>query len=301
MKFNLYSLLIFSTLLLPCTAFADDCEQLDKNKDWKTGISQIQNMFESGDYDSVLQKGEELSYICPRSPFLNYYIGAAYKEKGDLENAAVYLEIAGDSTNEFATTADMLQKIFYARYEAEHADRSESAVEALKKENAALIAEREQNAKAVDEIKQSISTCQSTELENRANDALRKGFADLELALDYGVNMWAGIGTGIAGIIVTTVGGVLIAKSDKYSHTGYHEAYLTENEAAKYDRAAGTVIMQDYKINGGYIAGWTLLGVGITATMTGAILAGVYGYNITHFDSYAIGIAPNGISFGMTF
>ncbi len=311
---TLFPVSFLMALLLAGNAFADDCENLGSNQQWKDGLYEVKASLENGNYDAVLLKGEELSFICSRSPKLNYYIGSAYAAKNDFENAKVYFEIAGDSTYEFATTPELSKDIFYGRYEAEHPERTEAAVKALTDERDLYA----QKVKALEEQQKSVKNGgeqnrNAADAEKNSNENQQENTSLLEQMscrtlgafdqiYDYGIPMWTGIGVALVGAVVTTVGGVLIAKMDKYEHTGYHEEVLNEREAAQYGRVAGLVNIQDYKVGGGYIAGWTLLGVGITATITGTILAGIYGYKLSHFDeSYSFGIAPNGVSFGMTF
>jgi hypothetical protein len=296
--------LIVSTMFLALPANAEECEGLGDNPDWQNGMNAIRDAFDKADYDAVLLKGEDLSFICSRSPKLNYYIASAHAAKGSYSDAAAFFEIAGDATRDFETAPDLVQKIYYGRYEAEHPERSEAAVTALTQENESLRKERTLLSKTNESLEKQMAAVRShsgaTPSGDSSDDAARICLTD-KLADDK-AGLWTGVGVGAGGIVLTIVGSVLVTKMDKYKHTGFHEEQLDAAEAAKYGRQAGSVRVQDYKVSEGYVAGWTLLGAGIAFTVTGAVLSGIYGYKVSHDeDRFALGISPFGASFGMTF
>lgn len=86
----------------------------------------------------------------------------------------------------------------------------------------------------------------------------------MNMADSYKTMMWTGVGVGGGGILMTVIGGVLIGVMDVAKDPG--------------ELKSG----EDYKIlklNNGYVAGWTMLGIGIGLTAVGAALAGYGGYS----------------------
>ncbi len=77
---------------------------------------------------------------------------------------------------------------------------------------------------------------------------------------DYKTPMWIGIGIGIGGIVMEGVGAALIATTEPVNF---------KRDTPKYTE------------NTSHVFGWTLVGIGTALTVTGAILAGIYGYKYT--------------------
>ena len=305
----------FLTASLFCaTAWADDCENLKNNMEWTAGMGQLQLEFNNKDYDAVIARGEDLSYLCARSPELNYFIGKAYAAKGSNDEALVYLGIAGDSIADFQSSPDLVRDIYYARYEIEHPNTGSGNLNAIKGDMNAL---QNENAR----IKQDNKTCQDNlaalKKDNSAIqdklEALKKDSSAcpqvettcpqcpqtdssaIPLAITgdttvlkktYSDLFWAGLGVGIGGVALTSVGGGLVGTVKKYTHEGI-------------DASTGN---HKYKIAPGYITGWTFIGAGLAATVTGFALATVYGIKLNHLnEDVSLNISPMGFDFSVKF
>ena len=96
-----------------------------------------------------------------------------------------------------------------------------------------------------------------------------------------------------AGLVLTITGGVLVSNSKKIENTG---APSTEKSG--------------FAIRKSYVAGWTLLGAGLVATVGGTVLTGIAGYRYNRLDtngdgekneSVSFSVMPTAVSFEMTF
>lgn len=307
---TLASAVFFLTNIICASALADDCENLKTNREWTAGMRQIRADYNNKNYDVVLSRGEELSYHCARSPELNYYIGKSYEAKGLKDDALVYLGIACDSAADFETSPEIVRDIYYSRYELEHPDTSLASVNALKQENARIKHENKLFQEQIEALREYNSTLSNTSVQSESESSsspviqetisVSNSLNTLEDA--YTGIMWAGIGIGIGGAVITGIGGALVGTSDKYSHTGFHEEELSAADAVEYGKNPGIVRIQDYKIAPSFVAGWTLVGAGIAATVTGIILAGVYGSKKSHVgEDFSLNISPLGFDFGLRF
>lgn len=102
------------------------------------------------------------------------------------------------------------------------------------------------------------------------------------------VVMWTGAGIGIAGLILTATGAVLSSSDDSVKD-------ISMNEDKSFN----------VKLKPKYVTGLTLLGVGIGATVAGAVMAGIGGYHYTHAMKDNVtaswNISPTNVEFGLTF
>ena len=272
---------LFLSVCIPSFALAqasdDPCLHLVENATWQTGIQKLQELTEKGDYDAAIQEAGPLFGICGRTPELNYYTGVSLQKKGDTARALRYLQEAAKATSEFDADTVMMRKIWYTLYEAENPDRTPEAVAALTDEKIQLQAQIEDRQNRINELEKSV-IISGNEASNLVSERMNKARDD------YYAMTWAGAGLGIAGLLITSGGIAMVAVVKNHKEDG-----------------------ADYKINPPYYVGWTLLGVGAGLTITGAIVAGIAGYQYTHFDvpntdmTVSLGLTPSSASIGLTF
>ena len=269
------------TVLFICSLFClfapsawakgDPCMSLAKNAQWNEGISELSANYKSKNYDVALKKADELSEICSRSPLLNYFRGRIYREKGDDTKALYYIQLATNSTEEFSVKGDLLERMWYERYEIEHAEARPEKIEARQKE----IAELQQRTKDAEEK----LTEKTTETR----------FTDYDTVKSYATGMWTGVAVGAVGVVLTGVGAgmFLYTKNEKkqieYSH--------------KIDDNNANVNPNAYVYNG-------MIWAGAALTIVGSVFAGIFGYKYARVEqdnAVAFDFAPNGANFSLTF
>ena len=160
------------------------------------------------DYDAALADVKEMQEICSRAPVLNYMTGILYRRAGDETKALFYLQMATASAEEFKVRGELLERIWYERYEAEHPEAKRSNLD-LSQQQMQEIAKENEKLK-------------------REALILKKETADNAYSL-----VWTGVGIGAAGLILTTAGGTLIgtmgepfevSKEKKVRHKGINDA-----------------------------------------------------------------------------
>lgn len=263
-------------------AIDDACYGLNQNEDWYRLFNLFSTSFKAGDYDKALEYTRELEDICARSPILNYSIANTYAKIGDRERAKRYIVAATDNLNEFSATYEMIAKIWSARCDIESSDIKNDTDDALKREN-------ELNA-------------QVESLKERAYEAI-----DAEKS-HYAAIMWTGTAVGIVGIGSVVAGAVLIGTKGTELKVEFNHDELSFNTdddgnlVASYSKEDRSV-KHSHEITAGY----ALLGVGIAATVTGAIMAGLGGYHYKRIidsnpdTAISFNVSPTSLALGVTF
>lgn len=237
------------------------CDNLDDNDQWNTQLEELVELIKIEDYDNAWHSARSLSAICSQSPILNYLMAKIAKGKKEPRNELYYYQKASEYTYEFAVEPHNAKKIWYSRYEAEHPQLSSQNFEIMKSQLQNLTSEN-QRLKALAE-------------ENKKTQREHK------------ILLWSGVAAGVSGIVLASVGGAFIAQNIQ------KPIDLTPKRDG--------IETIHYKVHLDYITGWTLLGVGCALTLSGAILAGIYGYRSTHHQDYALSLSPMGASFQMSF
>lgn len=252
-------------------AIDDACYGLNQNEDWYRLFNLFSASFKAGDYDKALEYTSALEEICARSPILNYSIANTYAKIGDRERAKRYIVAATDNLNEFSTTYEMIAKIWSARCDIQSSDIKNDTDDALKREN-------ELNA-------------QVESLKERTYEAI-----DAEKS-HYAAIMWTGTAVGIVGIGSVVAGAVLIGTKDTDLRVKVDANNIKGEEEKKLP------IADSHEIKAGY----ALLGVGIAATVTGAIMAGLGGYHYKRIigsnpdTAISFNVSPTSLALGVTF
>lgn len=266
-KFIPLSLLIL-LLACPFDAIAQDCQDLENNKEWIEGMQYVKNATQTKAYDKALQKLRALVQICPDSPMLNYYIFVALDQKDDKIKALQYIQKASENTFLMATAPEASRKIWYARHDAEYPERTESALAELTLDN----------------------TNKTAALQD----------AQIALHEDHAIGLWTGVGLGAAGLALIATGATLALWDDVHYHVqGKEGLVFTEDESEQYFTSRYT-----YEENQTYIWGVSLASIGAAFLVSGTILSAVFGYKYSRSKNnidYAFSVSPNHLSFNLSF
>lgn len=264
--------LAFIGIAFPMLASAQNCKDIDNNSVWMDGITAMKNAYDNQNYEDVLDAARPLYAICPDVPSYLYYIARAFEGKGDVSKAREYIYKASESTYKYATSPQMSQLIWYARYEIDNPEQTKKSVEALKSQNESL------NAQVID-LKGDSSKLATT------SDMMKS--QSIKNRDDLMMGVWIGTGIGGVGVITLATGIGLLASE------------LDNPVTSKSEKTP-----KEIQIHNKYIAGWTVLGVGSALAVAGAIVAGIYGYQYTHLSDdvdLSFQISPASASLNLTF
>ena len=223
-------------------AWADDCDTMGSNKEWRSQLDMLNKAYNNGDLDTALAHAEIMSKICERSPILNYSMGIIYRDKGDETKALYYLQRATRYTEDFAVSGNDLENMWFDRYTLEHPEARPENIEKLKKEN--------------EELKTIVVENQKTLTQQRFAE-MESSYSDRSI---YAAGMWTGVAVGAVGLVLTITGSVMLINADD-------DAINFDNNEAKAN------------VKGAYNAYWTVLGAGIGMTVVGAVFSGFMGYH----------------------
>lgn len=177
-------LLMSSVLLVPC-AMADSCSDLDKNPKWTKLLHALEVNMAKGDYNAAIANINDMQEICSRSPLLNHMAGRLYRTLGNETKALYFFQKATTHTDEFKLKPEILEQIWYERYEAEHPEAKRVNLEKIYGQTEEISAE---------------------------NEKLRRDFMMKreEVAGNAYKVMWTGVAIGTAGLLATAAGGTII-------------------------------------------------------------------------------------------
>lgn len=284
---TVFNFLLLCALLLLFTPLAwgkgggDPCLKLTSNAEWNSGITELSALYKSKSFDDALKKADELSQICSRSPLLNYFRGRIYREKGDDTKALYYIQLATNSTEEFSVKGDLLERMWYERYEIEHVEARPEKIDARQKE----IADLQQRTKTAEE--------------KLSEKTVETRFTDYDTVKSYATGLWTGVAIGAVGLVLTGVGaGLFIWKKDDAIRFKYDINSEITTDDKKSDRGVVKVNEENYIYNG-------LLWSGVSLSIVGAIFAGFFGYKYAHIsqsnDALSFNIFPTEASISIKF
>ena len=247
----------------------DACFTLNSDPTWKELFINYSNAYSEKDYKKALAYTDALKRICAQSPNLNYAIAMTYKQMGDLDNAKHYIEIATDNLLAFSASPKTARAIWYARYDLENGDQF------IEKDT-------------FDDAMRNLTT-ENFELKENLTEA----YADAQKP--YAAIMWTGTGIGIAGIGSLIAGTVLAVQNPKA------KINTTPVERNGSD--------QEYPLKNGHEirAGYALIGVGVAATVAGAVMAGIAGYQYKRAidaerdSTISVTVSPQSVQLGVSF
>ena len=247
----------------------DACFTLNSDPTWKELFINYSNAYSEKDYKKALAYTDALKRICAQSPNLNYAIAMTYKQMGDLDNAKHYIEIATDNLLAFSASPKTARTIWYARYDLENGDQF------IEKDT-------------FDDAMRNLTT-ENLELK----ESLTEAYADAKKP--YAAIMWTGTGIGIAGIGSLIAGTVLAVQNPKAK---INTKPVDSNESD-----------QEYPLKNGHEirAGYALIGVGVAATVAGAVMAGIAGYQYKRAidaerdSTISVTVSPQSVQLGVSF
>lgn len=247
----------------------DACFTLNSDPTWKELFINYSNAYSEKDYKKALAYTDALKRICAQSPNLNYAIAMTYKQMGDLDNAKHYIEIATDNLLAFSASPKTARTIWYARYDLENGDQF------IEKDT-------------FDDAMRNLTT-ENLELKENLTEA----YADAKKP--YAAIMWTGTGIGIAGIGSLIAGTVLAVQNPKAK---INTKPVDSNESD-----------QEYPLKNGHEirAGYALIGVGVAATVAGAVMAGIAGYQYKRAidaerdSTISVTVSPQSVQLGVSF
>ena len=238
--------------VLPNSAFAQNtCNDLPSNAEWNDGMKNVVQLVQANRFTDARTKARTLSRICDQSPMLHYMQGKIAEGLGESAEALLHYQKASEYTYLFAVEPEMAKKIWYARYENEHPERTAESLEESAKQS---------------EIKY-----------HEGTSALMSQFHDDIKSRNYKM-MWTGIGVGIGGVVLLGTGLGLWSK--------YYNNPLDKNHKH---------VEMSYKLSIG------LMGVGSVLTLSGVILAAVFGNYYKKDQAYSFDVSPTGAAFRMVF
>lgn len=247
----------------------DACFTLNSDPTWKELFINYSNAYSEKDYKKALAYTDALKRICAQSPNLNYAIAMTYKQMGDLDNAKHYIEIATDNLLAFSASPKTARTIWYARYDLENGDQF------IEKDT-------------FDDAMRNLTT-ENFELKENLTEA----YADAKKP--YAAIMWTGTGIGIAGIGSLIAGTVLAVQNPKAK---INTKPVDSDESD-----------QEYPLKNGHEirAGYALIGVGVAATVAGAVMAGIAGYQYKRAidaerdSTISVTVSPQSVQLGVSF
>lgn len=247
----------------------DACFTLNSDPTWKELFINYSNAYSEKDYKKALAYTDALKRICAQSPNLNYAIAMTYKQMGDIDNAKHYIEIATDNLLAFSASPQTARAIWYTRYDLENGDQF------IEKDT-------------FDDAMRNLTT-ENFELKENLTEA----YADAQKP--YAAIMWTGTGIGIAGIGSLIAGTVLAVQNNDFElDKPKWEGQVTRTKVP---------LKNSYEIKTGY----ALIGVGVAATVAGAVMAGIAGYQYKRAidaerdSTISVTVSPQSVQLGVSF
>lgn len=192
-----------------------------------------------------------------------------YKQMGDIDNAKHYIEIATDNLLAFSASPQTARAIWYTRYDLENGDQF------IEKDT-------------FDDAMRNLTT-ENFELKENLTEA----YADAQKP--YAAIMWTGTGIGIAGIGSLIAGTVLAVQNNDFElDKPKWEGQVTRTKVP---------LKNSYEIKTGY----ALIGVGVAATVAGAVMAGIAGYQYKRAidaerdSTISVTVSPQSVQLGVSF
>lgn len=227
--------LLASILMFTSTAAAQDCEDLGSNPEYKSLVDKMNMEIQKDDYETARKTVDQILQICPSVPSINYAMGKIYQKLNDHKSAHAYFMVATDNSEKFAVHKDLLKDMWYARYESEFPevlDLKSGKIEQLHKEtlqDALKLKSNELNTE-LDWAKTVMWTGAGIGITGvvmaavggtlmakmRESTAIlledNKTKLDTDVYITGSILLGVGVGTAVAGAIVTGIGGFKYTK-----------------------------------------------------------------------------------------
>ncbi len=256
------------------TPGADLCFSLDQNQQWLDEFNMLTSSYKQNQYELALKSADKLNAICNRSPTLNFSIAKIYRAMGDDVKGLYYMQRATNATEEFGVKGELLERMWYERYELEHPEARPERLAQRTKE----IEKRDQE---IAHLNERIDQSHDANMQNQAAEQIRL----MEEKSHYAAGMWVGIAGAAAGLVLTGVGAGLYAYfKDDAVHVDSDKGELTVN-----------------KMNDASVA---MMGAGIGLAIIGGTIAGIMGYryiSIEDENALSFSLSPMGMNVSLTF
>lgn len=262
------SLIAFAaSIALPQMAQAQEqCTALETNEAWISGLKNITEQIDAGNFESALATARELYPLCPQSPILNYFVATCLKNTGDPVKATQFYQTASDNTFTIATPPQLAQKIWYARYEAEYPERSGENVKAITEKADTLDAQNR-------DLELKLAAAEAAQSSDSSGDA---------------IGLWTGVGIAGAGLALGATGIIMALSGNDERSVKINQDEKDNSFTAKFNSEAALY--------------WGLFGAGAALLVAGSVMTGIFGYRYTHTDkAEAIAFTLSPISASFTF
>ena len=258
----------------PANGLPVGCQGLENNEAWTKEFTQLTANYKANEYQAALKNAEVLNTICDRSPILNFSIGRIYRELGDDIKGLYFMQRATMFTEEFLVRGELLERMWYERYEVEHADAREENIAKRKKQIEELQAENEQ-------LKAGIQQRDTEMLEYKAQTALDRNTALLNERSHYAAGLWSGVGIGGLGVVLAVTGGALMYKEKD------NAVEFSDSERKAWPKTMTYLYT-------------SMFAAGIGMAVAGAVVSGIMGYYYARLpstqDEPALAVSPAGLS-----
>lgn len=231
----------------------DGCMDLDHNDDWNARFAELTSNYKAKDFPAALTNAQAMNSICDRSPVLNFAIGRIYREMGDDTKGLYYMQRATMFTEEFQVRGELLERMWYERYEIEHVDARQANIDERKKR-----IEDQQNE--IELLKTEVQKRDAEMLEYKAQTTLERNTSLMAERSHYAAGLWSGVAIGGIGIVLAIAGGVLM--------------YTEKDKAVEFsdEERKGWVQPKAYLYT-------SMFAGGLGLTVAGTVVAGIMGYH----------------------
>ena len=273
-----FCLILLSAISFAHNTMADDCSNLDRNHVWISGYKKLEQAIQDNDDKQAILYGESLLEICPKLPKLNYMMAQLYRKRGDDSKTLYYLQNSTRNTKEFVVEANLLEKMWTERIFAENPESAPENVEKLKSKVQSLQDENAQLKDSNRDLQEALTVTQKDK--SSSEIAIEKAAEDNHKL--WSIMLWSGVGVAAAGLATTIAGAVI--RSQMGSPIDY--------DPEDHTRA---------RVEGNYAVAWTLIGVGVAATVIGSAVTGFASYQYTRNDLLSFALSPQFLYISGTF
>lgn len=188
-------------ILTPATALAD-CSEVGTPR-WNELSAQMGQAYEQADYNTALDYGKQLAFICDKSPIANYMLSETYRQLGREEEALSSVRRATDFLHEYDVPQNLIEKIWLRRGELELPYKKQA--EALKVQLDEKQAELDALDSAYKEQLETMASDGNAAMNSALTDARADALKDL-----YSLQ-WTGTGIAAGGALFIVAGASLVA------------------------------------------------------------------------------------------
>ncbi len=186
--------------LAPAAALAD-CSDIGSEQ-WNELSAKMGQAYEQADYNTALDYGKQLVFICDKAPISNYLLSETYRQLGRDDEALSAVRRATDYLHEYDVPQNLIEKIWLRRAELELPYKKQA--EALKVQLDEKQAELDALDAAYKEQIVTMTVDGSSAVNSAVNDARIAAIENLYTL------QWTGTGLAAGGALFTIVGASLV-------------------------------------------------------------------------------------------